>query len=230
MENLIKTITSDTKLVFLDLDKTACNGNVNQAIGEGFLRELKRDSQEYKNGMKELKTISTYVDENRDSQAMGLKMFYNALVANNIGTEKAMYGFAMDHLNAQKVPEVANLLEKLSAYDIPIVLVTASGSTAAKAAKEVFKIKYSLSNIDLFTPDGKLAGVNMVITNGEDKLSVAKEFALDKFGVSIEDCTMIGDSPEIDGPLMKRTKLAIASPLACGSLNEIRKDLIRLRK
>ena len=67
-------------------------------------------------------------------------------------------------------------------------------------------------NTDLFTADGKLKGIGILITDGEKKLSTIADM-LKTYGIKISESTVIGDS-KADMPLMAAAKFAIASPYA----------------
>lgn len=86
---------------------------------------------------------------------------------------------------------------------------------AIKMSQSMFK-KFRLANgvfnSETFDKDGRLTGIEMTITTGENKLA-ATVTMLDKFNIRVGDCMMVGDSG-LDVPLLKSAKVAIASPFA----------------
>lgn len=204
-----------------DLDNTLCEGRVAQGIGKSYLvRELLRGNFDtFSEGWKGAKRVRAVVKAaGVNGEAEGLREFYAVLTSLGVGEKHEMYRFARKYVGDYAIREVQAFMKDV-ANGTPKILSTVGGSTAAIAAGTYFGIAHTVSNKDLFSPDGRLSGVKLLIRNGEEKLSATEEL-LEQMNIRLSRCVVIGDSA-VDIPLLKAAGLGYASPFATEEVRNV---------
>lgn len=216
----INDSVSKTKCIISDLDNTLCKGRVSESIGIGYIKKDIVDGNYARafrglNGALKIIMMLRKGDENT-KDIDGLKMFYETLIENHIGDAALMERFSRTHMLRKSIPPVA---EMVCNAQIPSILATQSGSTAAHSAKSLFRFTEVISNLDIFDNNGRLMGIKVIMANGESKLELVKS-ALDRLNIRIRDCTVVGDSV-VDVPMLMSARIRVASPFAKKSVLEL---------
>lgn len=210
--------------VVVDGDNTLWKGIAAESIGKSILiNELKKGHlKKFLRGVSAGKKLKSNIGKSpgfKDISTAQLD-FYSVLIQNDLGKINEMISVARKHIKRNILHEVSNLIFQISQEGIPVFLSTASGSTVAEAAKNLFNITDSVSNTELFNKDGNLTGVELTITNGQTKLDRTIKL-LNKYDIKITDCVVIGDSV-LDVPLFKSSRHAVFSPLAINDIKQIK--------
>lgn len=137
-----------------------------------------------------------------------------------------MEKYAIQYMHKHHIESVEEFLGSKRNWATPRILSTIGGSSAAYAAFKYFGIDYSISNEDKFGPDYKLIGVDLLIKNGEEKLSATIKL-LDKLGIKITECSAVGDSSN-DIPILKSVRFRYASPFATEDVKKL-PNIVQLR-
>ena len=220
-----------TKAIVADGDRTLWRGNVAESMGKMYLKReydalrlLRPSTYHHANalaagiiGYMKVKRVERQNEET--GEGTGLKIFYDALISNGLGTKNDM----MAHANNFFPSHENKYMISLVTFDArrPSFLATRGGSTTSAMAVARYGMTDGVWNIDQFHENGRLKGIEIVITDGEKKLSKTSDM-LRKYGIRIEECTVIGDS-KADIPLMYYARLSIASPYATEEVNRIAK-------
>ncbi len=208
-----KSIQKATAIV-TDGDRTAWKSNAAEhGLGIPYIKRAFRTGHVITgiNGIRGYRQVKRLERENphagKDSPA-GLKIFYDKLIENGLGERNEMFALTREYIRTHRI---GTTWEILSNFDGPKFLVSANGSTIARAAQEIFGFQNFVSNIDQFSGN-RLTGVELLIKDGKDKAELASKM-LSMNGIELRDCVAIGDSIG-DEPMLRQAKFSIASPFA----------------
>lgn len=215
----------------VDGDNTLWRGRVAEGIGKAYmLRELKRGhlGTVYR-GYKGSKEVHEIVERFGGSvgEIQGQKKFYEILMENRLGTADELELIVRNYIVGHEVTSVSGMLARSLSERSPSFLATASGSTATEYAYGYFRMTGRVSNEEIFDGKGRLVGFRFRIGSGEEKLYHTEKM-LDAHGLRMNECDMVGDS-EIDIPLLKSAKRAIASPYATDEVRRICSEVLPLQ-
>ncbi len=216
-------VSKEIRAVVVDGDKTLWKGRVAEGIGKSLLiSELQKlHLRTFLRGFSGAKRVKSIIAENPGikGETLGQMEFYNILTENHLGKKEDMVKIATNYINKNTIPEVSSLIFQFSQEGIPIFLSTAGGTTSLEAAIKIFKLTDGVSNTELFDKNNKLIGIELTITNGENKLYKTVEL-LNKYNIKLSDCLVIGDSA-LDIPILKASRDAVFSPLATEDVKQI---------
>jgi phosphoserine phosphatase len=225
METLqtIRRHVDGTRAVIIDLDKTLVKGRVAEALGLWYLNR-EWDNRNYRKvaigaiGMAKIPFLLRF-DRSDTAEAKGIQLFYATLIRAGIGKKTEMQENALKYLKGNSTEQVSEIIRFASK---PKFLATISGSVASQVAAGYFQLDGFTSNVDLFdSGNGQLKGIKIRIGDGSQKLE-AVEKMLRVHGISLKNCTAIGDGlPDI--PLLRTAGLSIASPYATEEVRAITK-------
>ena len=216
----------------VDGDKTLWEGRALEGICKAYLRQETMKLHlptVYRaiRGVCEVKAIVKRYDGNVEGEMLGQKRAYEVLVENGLGRKDEMYSFAGSYINGQVIRNVSDLIVEKIRFGIPVFLATASGTSAEMYSMNHFHLKDAVSNKELFDEKGRLSGVELIITNGENKLDATKAM-LDGYNMRLGDCVVVGDS-KLDIPMLKAAGFPMASPFATDEVKAIR-GIVQIRK
>ena len=140
-----------------------------------------------------------------EGEAKGLQLFYKTMIDNGLGEKSRMFEFALKHVKKHQIEVVQEFLAEIR---VPIYMVTRGGSTGAEAAVKAFpqiQIRNFVSQQDVFSPSGKLKGVNITMPNRKAEVAVVEEM-LAKDNIKLSNC-MVADDSNIQ--LLRRGKISV---------------------
>ncbi len=223
-EGIRKAIATADALVS-DGDRTAWKNNVAEhGIGIPYIVNalktlyLRRAYNGITGYFEVKKLVRESLGSEKDS-SQGLKLFYDKLIGNGIGTHEEMGRFAYHYIYGHRIKATSEIIRAF--YNSPkyIFLASTNGSTIAEAAKRIFGFYDAVSNVDLFDEGGRLKGVNLVIKNGREKLEAVHNM-LAKRKIRVGNCVVMGDQGS-DIPMMMAAGFSIASPFAIPEVKRI---------
>ncbi len=238
----------EVQAVVVDGDNTLWRGRAAEGIGRTYLkRELLRGNlATFLRGIKGKMEVEWIVSmDGKQGQANGQRRFYEILIENGLGTKPEMALFAGHYIASHIIPQTDSLVMDYLKRGTPVFLSTASGTSAANYARALYvprmsmakksmdgksdgKLKFTfsgvLSNTERFDEAGKLVEFISDIMDGESKLALTEQM-LDKFGIKVSDCLVVGDS-DLDLPLLMSARIPIASPLANDKVRRFSKCVI----
>ena len=209
----------------VDGDKTLWQGRTLEGVFYAYMRkelaELRLPTF-YKVvcGACEVKTIVKQFGGNVEGEAKGQKRAYGVLIENGLGKKEELYSFAKDFIDKRVVRNVSDLVMEKKRAGAAVFLSTASGTTTGEYIMERFHLRDFVSNKEFFDGKGRLMNVELVITNGENKLA-ATVAMLDKYNITLDECVVIGDS-RLDIPMLQSAGFPMASPFATDEVKAIR--------
>jgi hydroxymethylpyrimidine pyrophosphatase-like HAD family hydrolase len=209
-----------TDAIIVAGNNTLWRGNVAAGIRKEYVirRALAFDFAAVKASLRGTKHVKEVVKASGvNGEAEGLKALYQVLTENGMGRESEMRAYAYKYIRRHEITAVRAIIVDAKP-DILTHLATIGGSTAANVAETYFNIFHCVSNRDIFQ-DGWLAGIELLVRNGEEKLS-ATVSRLEEFNLKIERCAVIGASEE-DIPLLKAAGQRFASPMANDEVKRI---------
>jgi hypothetical protein len=217
--------------VVVDGDWTMWKRSTTEALGREYLVKAVRELKLYKaaNYAFGIACVKCMTNANGDSDRIpnGQRKFYEVMAENNIGVKEEMNSIVGRHIRKNAIEKVAKIVDYYATGDTPVFLSTMAGSTTAEYAKYNFRLTDTVSNAERFDNSGKLIGFDARITCGESKLALTEE-ALDRYGLKLRNCMVIGDSV-YDMPMLRSAKIAMASPFASEKVLAL-KRIVRLEK
>lgn len=232
------TKATRSKATVIDGDGTLWKGMVSTSVGEGLLHsEAKKalagalrlsfkESTEHfatlRRGIEESRRINRIFKENYlgyDSEIAGLERFYSMLKELEIGTSWEMHALARKHIMENKVGRIVAYIRSAQLHNEPVFLSTASGSSAASEAARLYDLNGIFSSTEKFEND-KIAGLSINFRTPEEKLHYTEEGLQKKFGISVVDCVVIGNS-WLDYDLLKNARISVASPYATDEIRRV---------
>jgi len=212
---------SRIKAIVADGDNTLWRGAIADTVGRKYIfRELGRlHLRTFVRAASAEERIRKLIRSDPiNGPAKGFLQLYDVLVQNRVGREEEMYRYAERHVSRNRIVDVNRLL-RAEELRIPLFLVTAGGSTGARAAGKIFNARGTAANEDLFDASGRLCGINITIRNGVEKREAAVKM-LRGFGIELGECVAIGDS-EMDRLILEEAGMAVASPFAVDEIRRI---------
>ncbi len=219
----------EIRAVVVDGDNTLWKGRVAEGIGKRLLlKELCRGHiSTFMRGLKGKAEVDDIVRSYRGElgDRLGQERFYRILIENRVGNYYDMYRFAGRHIMSRRIASVTGIVAQAMDSGMPVFLSTAIGTTAAEFAVEMLfgrelgkELADSVHNAESFR-NGRLIGFESTISSGKNKLAATVEM-LERHGVKIGDCVVIGDS-EIDVPMLRSAGLAMASPYSTDCVRDV---------
>ena len=217
--------------VVVDGDNTLWKGSTAEALGKAYLVKAVRELKLYKAANCTFRTARAnfMINIRGDPEEIpyGQKKFYDVMIDNDIGMKEEMHSIIGKHIRKNIIEKIGGIVDYYVTGDTPVFLSTMAGSTTADCAREGFRLTDTVSNTERFDSSGKLIGFDAKIICGESKLALTED-ALDKYGLRIRNCMVIGDSIH-DIPMLESAKIAMASPFASEKVLAL-KRIVRLVK
>ncbi|MGD0729198.1 MAG: HAD hydrolase family protein [Candidatus Micrarchaeaceae archaeon] len=199
-----------------DGDRTAWKSNAAIHVGQHYIvREFWRGFlgphhwSIMKKGIDGYKEVVELEKKSGKDSAEGLKLFYQKLVENGLGTKEELVKFADKYISTHIVETTWDILRSTRK---PKFLASVNGSSVAQAASDIFGFTNCASNQDWFDVTGRLKGVNITIRDGEYKVRAVHDM-LKAEGLHLRDAVVIGNGIN-DIPMLEKARLSIASPFA----------------
>ncbi len=219
----------------VDGDNTLWRGRAAEGIGKHLLRkELGRlhlgNVLRGMGGKQEVDMIVRTAG-GAEGEIKGQQRFYQILIETGLGNRATMTEAVTHFITGHRVERVFDMVSLMLDGGYPAFLATASGTTAARFTQYMLfpsPLTGSVSNVEIFaSKTEKLVDFRTPISSGEEKLA-AVERMLERYGIQVGDCRVIGDS-ELDIPLLRAAREPLASPLAVEAVRMLPK-IIQIRE
>jgi hypothetical protein len=227
---VIEMSRDKARVLILGGNGTLWKGNIDEKVVASSLnRELLRASfggkkhlDNFKNGKAHMERLQKELAAKGDySEVIDSVRFYDVLIDLGLGREDEMYKDALRYIRRHPVKKVPEILRRIKDGSLRgngwiTMLSTMSGSTAAKAAADYFKIDYFISNIDVFgelqitdssaSSVGKLMRLELPLNSGEAKKRWTVKFLEQKLGIELSEESMVLGFGAGDTALLEKVK------------------------